>query len=92
MLMRLPRWRTQMNCIAKAKCTMTVRVLSGIIPEAFKWFKKAAELGNADAQYELCKTYRYGQGVERNNYEAEKWLRKSNDHKQSPYDLDIHLF
>ena len=81
-----------MNCIAKAKCTMTVRVLSGIIPEAFKWFKKAAELGNADAQYELCKTYRYGQGVERNNYEAEKWLSKSNGHKKSPDDLDIHLF
>jgi len=35
-----------------------------ILTEAFRWFKKAAEQGKADAQLPLARAYRYGKGVE----------------------------
>ena len=50
---------------------------------------KSAELGNAKAQYQLFLMYGYGQGVERDNGEALKWLDRANSHKKSPYDLDM---
>ncbi len=43
--------------------------------EAFKWYKKAAEQGDADAQYALGCLYGGGQGVEKNMQEAIKWLK-----------------
>lgn len=46
---------------------------------AVKWFRKAAEQGNAEGQYELGVCYFYGQGIISNNKEAERWLRKSAD-------------
>jgi len=42
--------------------------------EAMKWWRRAAEKGNADAQYMLGYLYEYGYGDMR---KAEKWFRKS---------------
>ena len=43
-----------------------------------KWFLKAAEQNNEDAQYKLSLLYREGtDGIEKNEAEAEKWLTKS---------------
>ena len=42
-----------------------------------KWYRKAAEQGNAAAQYNLGYCYQYGQGVEQNYQEAVKWYRKA---------------
>jgi TPR repeat protein len=45
--------------------------------EAVKWFRKAAEQGNADAQYNLGCCYYDGKGVEKDSAEAVKWTRKA---------------
>jgi len=45
--------------------------------EAVKWFCKAAEQGNADAQNNLGVCYALGHGVEQSQIEAVKWYRKA---------------
>ncbi len=49
--------------------------------EALKWYTKAAQQGNADAQYELGLAYSLmydrSLGVEKNEAEAVKWLKKA---------------
>ena len=46
-------------------------------PEAVKWYRKAAEQGNATAQFDLGYCYKNGEGVEQSYVEAVKWYRKS---------------
>lgn len=45
--------------------------------EAVKWYRKAAEQGNADAQAALGNCYRDGIGVAKDENEAVKWLNKA---------------
>eukprot|EP00729_Bicosta_minor_P009383 gene9383-biopygen8202 len=45
--------------------------------EAAKWFRKSAEGGVAQAQYNLGVMYRDGEGVEQDHVEAAKWYRKA---------------
>ena len=45
--------------------------------EAVKWFRKSAEQGNVDAQYNLGRMYNNGEGVKQDCFEAIKWFRKS---------------
>ena len=45
--------------------------------EAVKWFQKAAEQGNADAQNKLGCCYEEGSGVKKDLAEAVKWYRKA---------------
>lgn len=45
--------------------------------EAIKYFQKAAEKGNANAQYNLGCCYEYGKGVSVDYTEAVKWYRKA---------------
>lgn len=47
--------------------------------EAAKWYLKAAEQGNADAQQRLGDMYEEGQGVEQNDEEAWKWHQKASE-------------
>ena len=47
--------------------------------EAVQWFKKAAEQGYADAQYNLGCMYANGRGVPQSDKEAAKWLHKAAD-------------
>ena len=42
--------------------------------EAVKWYRKAAEQGDAEAQYNLGVMYDKGEGVPKNNVEAYKWF------------------
>jgi len=44
--------------------------------EAVKWYRKAAEQGNGEAQYFLGLMHLGDRGVPQNNAEAEKWIRK----------------
>jgi hypothetical protein len=44
---------------------------------AAKWYRKSAEQGNAETQYELGDCYREGKGVPQDAVEAVKWFRKS---------------
>ena len=45
--------------------------------EAVKWFRKAAEQGNVDAQFNLGLCYEYSKGVAKDIDEAAKWYRKA---------------
>ena len=45
--------------------------------EAVKWYQKAADQGNADAQYNLGFCYANGDGVRQNWAEAVKWYNRS---------------
>ena len=42
-----------------------------------KWYRRAAEQGDAAAQNNLAICYENGQGVEQDNEEAVKWYRKA---------------
>ena len=42
-----------------------------------KWYRKAAEQGDAEAQYKLGGCYLDGEGVARDKTEALKWWRKA---------------
>ncbi|HPY32028.1 MAG TPA: tetratricopeptide repeat protein, partial [Verrucomicrobiota bacterium] len=55
------------------------------LAEAVKWFRKAADQGDALGQFELGLCYRDGEGVARDRAEAVKWFRKAADqgHKQA---------
>ena len=45
--------------------------------EAAKWFRKAAEQGHAESQFDLGLLYTNGEGVDKDHKEAVKWLRKA---------------
>jgi TPR repeat protein len=45
--------------------------------EAVKWYRKAAEQGDATAQYSLGLMYYNGKGVPKDDVEAVKWYRKA---------------
>ena len=51
--------------------------------EAVKWYRKAAELGNANAQFCLGNRYKTGRGVTQDDSEAKKWFRKAADQGHS---------
>ena len=50
---------------------------NGNYTEAVKWFRKAAERGDADAQFMLGTFYENGEGVPQDYQEAVKWYRKA---------------
>ena len=45
--------------------------------EAAKWYRKAAEQGNSDAQYSLGHMYLFGLGVRQNSRDAASWFLKA---------------
>jgi len=47
------------------------------LAEAVKWYRKAAEQGDADAQFNLGVMYDEGHGVLQDDAEAVKWYRKA---------------
>ena len=50
--------------------------------KAAEWFKKAAEQGNAGAQFNLGKMYEVGDGVEQDSVKAADWYKKAAMQKQ----------
>ena len=47
------------------------------LEDAIGCFQEAAELGHAEAQYELAVAYSLGLGIEQNHEESMKWYRKA---------------
>jgi TPR repeat protein len=47
------------------------------LKQAFFWFKKSAEQGHADAQYNLGLMYFLGDGTSINKSQSAFWIRKS---------------
>lgn len=58
--------------------------------EAVKYFKKGVELGLIDSYFYYGSVLFYGEGIERNDIEAEKYLRYAAD-KGSVYAMEIFL-
>jgi len=60
--------------------------------KALPWFKKAAELGNAQAQLELAELYEAGDGVPKNIELAISWYEKAaaQDHDEAQLALALH--
>ena len=59
--------------------------------EAVKWYRKAAEQNDAEAQFNLGVCYANGQGVAKNEAEAVKWYRKAaeQNHAEAQYNLGV---
>lgn len=47
------------------------------IIEACHWYRKAADQGSSEAQYNLGVIYEHGEGVEPDEVEAYHWYRKA---------------
>ena len=60
--------------------------------DAFPWFKKAAELGNAQAQVELAELYDAGDGVAKDTEKAIDWYEKAaaQGHDEAQLALGLH--
>lgn len=59
--------------------------------EAVKWYRKAADQGNADAQYRLGLMYARGGGVPQNHVEAVTWYRKAADQGNADAQFNLGL-
>jgi TPR repeat protein len=59
------------------------------ITMTFKWYQKAAEKDNSDAQNSLGLFYQKGQGVEQNSHEAFKWHLKAANQRHHEYHLGL---
>jgi len=46
-------------------------------PEAFRWYRSAAERGNVDAQIQVAYMYQQGDGVPKDGAQALEWYRKA---------------
>jgi TPR repeat protein len=59
--------------------------------EAAKWYRQAADQGNAGAQNALGELYEAGQGVLRDQAEAAKWYRRAAEqgHAAGQYGLAV---
>jgi TPR repeat protein len=59
--------------------------------EAFKWYKRAAEKGYAEAQYMLGLMYDNGEGVPQNYSETFKWYKRAAEqgHADAQYNLGL---
>jgi TPR repeat protein len=59
-------------------------------PEAaVKWFRKAAEQGNAEAQFNLGYCYCKGQGVAKDAIDGMYWLRRAAEQNNSQAQLNL---
>lgn len=72
---------SSINTFAQSAVGMTIKghnyFNKGNYSEAVDCFRKAAEQGLAEGQYNLGMCYGKGQGVPRNFDEALKWIRKA---------------
>jgi len=56
-----------------------------------RWYRRAAEQGEADAQFSLGLSYDIGQGVPQNYSEAAKWYRRAAEqgHAKAQFNLGL---
>jgi len=64
------------DVIAEYKLGEAYRLGAGLeknIPQAFKWYARAAEQGHSGAQYKLGLIYQTGEGIKQNMGRAAEW-------------------
>ena len=52
--------------------------------EAVQWFRRAAEQGYAEAQFNLGVSYHKGEGVPQDDSESTKWFRRAAEQEFAP--------
>ena len=57
--------------------------------EAIEWYKKSAELGNVNAQYNLANLYLRGQGAAQNDKLAFSWFIKAAEQGDAPAQYNL---
>ena len=57
--------------------------------ESFKWFQKAANLGESSAQFNVGMMYASGTGVKQDLTEAAKWYKKSAEQGKASAQLNL---
>jgi TPR repeat protein len=79
-------WRAAEKGVAEAQLWLGVafdqHLWFGVTDEqeSLKWFRKAAEQGNPDAEATLGMRYEYGEGVEQDYVRAAYWFRRAAEH------------
>ena len=58
-------------------------------PEAVRWFRKSADQGHADAQFNLGIMYEKGQGVQQDDKEAARWCLLAADQGDAAAQLKL---
>lgn len=58
---------------------------------ALAWYRKAADLGHADAQFWVGYLYEVGRGTDKNETEAAKWYQNAVDQKNTPAMVNLAL-
>ena len=71
-----PAWADSPTALEEFKKGISFE-LAGKYIEAAKWFRRAADQGNADAQYYLGQMLRTGQGIPHGYSEAARWYRRA---------------
>lgn len=61
------------------------------LAEAARWFHRAADQGNPEAQCQLGFLYRMGSGVPRDDREALKWFQRAALENYAPAQFDLSL-
>jgi TPR repeat protein len=59
--------------------------------EAFRWFKKSAELGFANAQFNIAQQYGEGEGIANSHEKAVQWYAKAaaQGHVEAQHNLGL---
>ncbi|MBI1215344.1 MAG: hypothetical protein GC185_05945 [Alphaproteobacteria bacterium] len=57
--------------------------------EANKWYRKAADLGDAQCQYDLGVSYHYGSGVKQDDVQSAEWYKKAAAQKYPSAELHL---
>ena len=60
-----------------AAATKTVKEFQSNSAEAIKWYTKAANVGNADAQLDVCACLYNGISIDIDECEAVKWITRA---------------
>jgi hypothetical protein len=75
--------------LAQGEALFTATATTEQLNQAFDFFMKAAELGNADAEHRVGVAYATGKGVQKNESEAVRWYQKSVDHGFAEAQCDL---
>ena len=71
-----PGMRVEIKIIREGRMK-NLQAILGNVSEGIKWYRKAAEQGDAEACLALAEAYELGKGVPQDNLEALKWVRKA---------------
>lgn len=64
----------------------------GAYSSAFQWFLKAAQMGNAEAQYKVGNAFKEGKGIDSDKDKSAEWYRKAADQGYSGAEYQLGIY